>query len=344
MGKEPSTEPYVNLIAQALMDKIKTTTGNINQTDIVNNCQEKQLFISQGTVSRAFSNPGSMTVATLIKICAGLNLDLADLLNVNKEQDMDIDSLLPVTDSFIQDPDSSAFQGYTGDFYTYFFQTTGQHSDLIEGRLSFKASDDRKTCNAFFTLPTGKTKMINQTEEQVIKNYSGRLIISIPMRAAYCILSSESEICFFAFFHFHIIAERLRCATASVVTVSAGANRRPTVHRMCICDRKISGTDLNYIKGQLLLNDSDILISSSNLEKIRKDANFSSEFISILDNAVQKEKYYSIPEHSLYEGEILAERAKQISLLRNYSCAKKYNKISTKTDEFLYAIISGLKG
>lgn len=340
MEKEISGEYYIKKYAQEILEQIKARNPRINQTKIVERCAEKGLYVTQGTISRAMKEPESMTFATLVKICAGLDLDLLDLFTRQEKAACPEVSSTSEESLFIRDPGNRAFHGYLGNYFSYFYQTTGNEQEIMEGHLTFKPSKDNTRCDATFFLPTGKT---NDENREVVKIYSGELLMSVPMRAAYCILYSENEICFFSFSHFHIISEHLRCTMAGVVTVSSGANRRPTMHRMCISDRKITGKELDYIKGQLLLNESDILISARNLEKVKNSSDFSPVFLNMIGNAVQKERYYSISETRLFNNEMSEEElAREISLLRKYSAAGKYNKVSERTNELLYSIINSI--
>ena len=212
------------------------------------------------------------------------------------------------------------------------------------GNLEFKNSPDNSFVEAIFSLPTGKKRENDDRVEDIVKNYKGQLVVSVPMRAAYCILYSENEICTFTFSHFHIINEQLKCVMANAVTVSAGSNRRPTIHRMCIIDEKIEidNNSLTYIKGQLLLNEANILISAGNLELLRQSEELSTEFKQQLETARSKETYYSFSESKLIDGEVDEKAAKNVSVVRNYSISGKYNKVSMRTDEMLYAIVKGL--
>ena len=95
-----------------------------------------------------------------------------------------------------------------------------------------------------------------------------------------------------------------------------------------------------YIQGQLLLNNSDILISERNLEQFKKDPRIPKHFLPLLNGALQNETYYSITEAKLTESNFSEEDlVKLISLLRMYSEAPKYNKISRKTDDALYELL-----
>lgn len=278
-----------------------TESHNISQKKIVEYCKKKEIKITQSTISRALSHPESAKLSTIIDICSGLDLNMQEVFNRSFTYDASNTDFVLNSNQFITDPSDKAFRGYKKKYQVYFYQTVGKDSDIIMGKLEFKNSSDGSFVEALFTLPTGKKRIVENKEEDIEKNYKGQLVVSIPMRAAYCILYSENEICAFTFSHFHIINEQLKCVMANAVTVSAGSNRRPTIHRMCIIDEKIEidNNSLTYIKGQLLLNEANILISAGNLELLRQSEELSTEFKQQLETARSKETYYSFSESKL---------------------------------------------
>lgn len=338
-----STEEYINKIAEYINSYMDN--HSITQTKLAEICQNKGLNTSQSTISRALAHPESAKLSTFVDICLGLDLDPQDVFNRRAEQNKKDTTLTLNSKQFIIDPNDKAFRGYKKKYHTFFYQTIKKDSEIIMGNLEFKNSQDNSFVEAIFSLPTGQKREAEDGEEEIIKNYKGQLIVSEPMRAAYCILCSENEICAFTFSHFHILSEQLKCVMANVVTVSAGSNRRPTIHRMCIIDEKveINKSSLEYIKGQLLLNEANILISSSNLELLKKSEELSSEFKQLLETAKSKETYYSFSEAKLIDGDIDEETAQSISIVRNHSISGKYNKISMRTDDMLYAIIKNIQ-
>lgn len=340
--EEKETEPYISEFSKNIANKIRILIREkgINQTQIVEKCKDNGLYISQGTISHAINSPESITFSTLLKICFGLDINVCELFSDIKN---DENNYISNSDLLIRNPFDSAFRGYLGKYYVYFYQTRGKNENLIKGVLEFGASKDKTRCEAKFRLPTGKFKRENEKIKEIVKEYQGELIISISMRSAYCFLCSDNEICLLIFSHWHLLNEHLRCAMASAVTTSSGSDRRPTLHRMCISRTFIEEKDLKYIKGQLLLNDSDILISEDKLENLKNDEALSQEFLMLLENSLKEEKYYSVPEASLVSDDMSEDKfAKEISLLRTYSTAAKYNKISAQTNNLLFTLINDI--
>ena len=101
--------------------------------------------------------------------------------------------------------------------------------------------------------------------------------------------------------------------------------------------------DLHFLKGQLKLNSSRVLISKKEfqalLKKYASDSDVSlKKFFSSFQNLAEQEEYYEIEESTLLGINIPV--GTKINLLREASTSDKYNKISSKCDEFLFEYIS----
>lgn len=102
--------------------------------------------------------------------------------------------------------------------------------------------------------------------------------------------------------------------------------------------------DYEFVRGQLKLNDSTIIMPSGSLDKLLTSAkNSNSELEYYLEKC--KEFLDTTGYEALEEGKIRGIetssniKAQAISLLRSVSIAPNYNKISTKTEEFVYQYI-----
>lgn len=309
----------------------------LSQKGLSELCAQKGMKVSQATISNILNASQNCSLGNLISICNALEVALDELISSKKSPHH---STLTLDDGFITDPSDKAFKGYLGTFKLYFYQTIGKNSDLLTGDLILKP--DNNICTARLTLYTGQHIAADKTTAPVTKTYTGQMVISTSMRCAYIHLYSSdlSEVSFINFSHFYLFHKSLKCVMANAVTTSAGANKRPTIHRICISDNKISSALLPYVKGQLLLNEAEILISSKKLEAFKKNELVQPEFLDLLTDAIQNERYYSVTEAKLTGNDISEEDlVKMISLLRSYSIAPKYNKVSRKTDEALFSLL-----
>ena len=101
--------------------------------------------------------------------------------------------------------------------------------------------------------------------------------------------------------------------------------------------KRLSEENQKYIRGQLRLNESEILIAKEQYERLIREENIPKEFCDTFEKESKVEQYYSVTEAKLVNCNIIEkEFARAISLLRDYSTAPKYNKVSMKTDEFVF--------
>ena len=307
--------------------------------------------LGQSTVSKFLAGDTRVSLIHIAKICRALEIDPGEILSLvsageRKESGNEILETWE-NDMLICDPSHPAFKGYMRDFEVFFNSTISSENKILHGKLSFQSSGNGRYCSAKLVLNTGK-KTIDGTPIQ--KKYRGKMIISLSMSACYCVLTEMEigEICFIVFNHMFLFNEELACRMACVATVSSGGNKRPTMHRLLLSRKELDmenpeSDDYKFVKGQLLLNTSDILIEKSSYEKMKKEEADFTERSEIRDLLDEFERYwerldvYRIDEAKLRNANCeMEEKIRLISLLRKYSMSERYNKISTKTDEHIY--------
>lgn len=331
-------EDYEKEFSDKLKNNIqrKIKEMNLTQNEIVDKCRDAGVMISQGTISNISNKNKSISFSTVVGLCKGLEIDIHEILpeTVSRET---------VTTSSFKMPTSAtnnnAYKGYIGSYHMYFFPTISNKEELLHGELEISPPSDEKICSATMTLHTGDKRTVNGKKVEIIKEYVGEFFISIPMQSGSCILKNDQmdEQCFFVFHHWHIYSNDLMCRMAVAATTSAGSNRRPTIHRLYMCREPLSEENQKYIRGQLRLNESEILIAKEQYERLIREENIPKEFCDTFEKESKVEQYYSVTEAKLVNCNIIEkEFARAISLLRDYSTAPKYNKVSMKTDEFVF--------
>lgn len=160
------------------------------------------------------------------------------------------------------------------------------------------------------------------------------------------------EICFLNFRHMFIFNQNLECRVGTISSTSSGENRLPVMQRILISKKPlhVNGRNLSdqeFVQGQLRLNNSKILISNNDLmalaEEYDDDPDLNSFFNEFTKNTTEK-NYRVLDESSLQNIPVSsAIKTKGLGILRNASSALRYNKISTKTDEFMFEYISNTK-
>lgn len=308
--------------------------------------------LGQSTVSKFLAGDTRVSLIHIAKICRALEIDPGEVLSLENAGNNKSNNSYDIfenweNDVLIYDPSHPAFKGYLRSFEVYFNSTISSENKILHGSLQFHPSGNGHYCVAELILDTGK-KSIDGTAIQ--KKYKGKMIISLSMSACYCILTEIEigEICFIVFNHMFLFNEALACRMACVATVSSGGNKRPTMHRLLLSRvaldiENADNDDFKVLKGQLLLNTSDILIEKTAYEKMKKnETSFMerNEIRELLDESEANWEHleiYRINEAKLRNANCETdEKVQLISLLRNYSIGDRYNKISTKTDEQVY--------
>lgn len=317
---------------------------HLKQKDVEMLCKKAGAPISQGTISNVLKGTTSATISSVVNICKGLGVGLLDVLPeivpANDGNAVIESNEENQTTTKIDVESDIAYKGYLGEYHVYFFPTISSKNDLLHGILKISPFVGRPFCKASMKLFTGDKKIVGDKTEEITKEYEGEFIISLPMQSGYCILRNSliNEQCFFIFHHWHIFNNELKCRMAAVATTSSGGNRRPTIHRLYMCRDELSIENQKYIRGQLRLNDSEILISKINYIKLlREEEDIPEKFKQIFEEEAKIEPYYRVTESKLRNCDIMEkEFARAISLLRDYSVSPKYNKVSMKTDEFIF--------
>lgn len=313
--------------------------------------------INQSTLSKLLSGKSGFTLEHIAKIAQALKVDAADLVSFHArpltvDNNLYSSHFIPENDNLVCSVTRPAFKGYIGNkYYLYFYSTISSETKLIQGELTLTASEENR-CNINLEIYTGQ---IDVSGNPIKKIYTGDMVISISLASCYCTLTNAEigELCFLSFHHMFLFSQDILCRVGAVLTTSSGGNRRPTLHRMIISkyafDLDEDSEDLHFLKGQLKLNSSKILISEKEFDALVKqcsseaDGNLKKFFSSFKDLA-EHEEYYQIEESSLLGTNVPVDtKINGISLLRKASASSKYNKISSKCDEFLFEYISSHK-
>lgn len=317
--------------------------------------------INTSTLSKIMKKRTKLGLDHLFAICKALKINPSKIFEIPEEHkksfasDLGLfqDNIFKSNATLIRDPQNVAFNGYVAQrYFVYFYSTISSEISLINGRLKFDASEDNTYCKASLELHTGKK---DQEGKDICKFYEGELLISLSMGCCYCILmnSVTGEFCFLNFRHMYLFNQALVCRVAAALTTSSGESKLPTIHRALISYRKLHFTDdndsdLDFIQGQLRLNNSSIIIQKSyfedKYEEVCKKTNLSENVKKLIETALTEKCIYDcyILDEARIRGENYsdAEKIKAINILRDLSVSSKYNKISPKTDEFFFKYLS----
>lgn len=340
------TKGYISKYQERIGENIKELMKihNITQKEMKEKCEKAGFDISQATISNAKRGHGNITISNLLAIAYALNVNIMEILDVPcaliTDESNKRDPLLNMEgEMFITNPESAYIKSYLGKFHVLFYKTSGTSDDMVKGILEINPGKNKMSCEVTLRLDVNE---VTRLGEEIRKVYKGQLISSPAMRSVYIFLfnSQIGEASMLLLQQIFVSYHQVETAMAVAITTASGANRRPTVHRMCISRQEVKAENMDYIKGQLLMNTSDIILTNEQIENIFSDNNIPVSFKKLLKKAVTRGNCYCIPEADLVDTSVSDnEQMRIISYVRSQSTSPKYNKISKKTDEVLYNIL-----
>lgn len=297
-----NSEVIANIISylQNSMEK-----KGINRSRLFELCEEKGGKVAEKTIYNMFKRPASTTVSTLLKVCDGLDLNLAAIfhaIEIAKTAPQDSDHKL------IYDIKNPAYTHYTGEYHVFFLPTAPDASGdkpPVHGTLTF--GDIHSTHECYATLDIDSGDLTNEGEP-FVKHYEGTLIYSTN-GIMFCTLVSNSygDMWFLTFSHGNLNNSDLACVVGCAATSSAGINRFPAIHRFCLCNKKeypdIDDKTLNSIKGILRLQNDYLFVQKDIVEEYLQRDDLDPAYKANLTNYLNIAKeYYALSKPVLHDG------------------------------------------
>ena len=353
-----SESEYCNIVIKRIKEYMNK--NEIKQLDL-----SKKSNINQSTLSKIMSGETKLTLQHIFRICNSLKVDPEILLSFDQEIatstlhqiDAGLINKRYIDDQIlIRNTTHHAFKGYITPepLFLYLYSTISSESLLLEGNIIFEDTEYHNFCKATMNIFTGQKDFDGKP---IVKVYHGELIISLTMGTCYCVLINKDigEICSLYFKHAFLFNQKLACRVATVISTSSGSNRLPIMQRALITDTELkvndaTSSDFDFVRGQLKLNDSEIILSDSSYTEIKTLVDntsgelktFLSECINSANKLSDSINYYIFDETKIRSINVTSDaKAQGISMLRNLSISPKYNKISTKTEEFTFQYING---
>lgn len=318
---------------------------NYNQQKVLLMCSERGYSINQSTLSKILSG-SSIQIFQIVQICNVLSLNLSEVLSLDPETEVCIkEKYKDSSNQIITDARNSAFRGYKGIYSAYFYTTKNENS-IHCGTFKIQETPITHQCAADFRFKTGEK---DENGNDIEKHYTGPIYYSVSMQTIYCEICSEEigEKCYLLFHYDFLAYQNLECRLVTALTVSSGVKRLPTMHKLLLTKKQLTQSDLEYLCGQLKLNNSEILMSENAYREFLRDSKLPEKFFEYFGeretyaegflSSVAKMPYLSFNE-SLISDSFLPplDKIKIIGLLRKYSSAPRYNKISGKAEEMVY--------
>lgn len=332
---------YYKLVGKRLSTAMKTL--HYTQQQVLAKCMDHGYTINQSAISKMLSGTNIQTFH-VAQICEALGLNIAEVLSFDENTEIQVKEK-PQTPSLITDARHNAFRGYMGSYSIYFYTTKNEDS-IHHGIFNLQEDPATHQCMADLRFKTGEK---NEEGMDIEKHYTGPVYYSMSMQTIYCeVFSAEiGERCYLLFHYDFLAYQNLECRLATAITVSSGVKRLPTMHKLLLTRTELSNDTLDYLCGQLKLNSSEILISENAYREFLRDPKLPNKFFEYFGekethaerfiSSVAKVPYFSFNE-SLISDSFLPpfDKIKIICLLRKYSAAPRYNKISGTAEEIVY--------
>ena len=334
---------YCQLVGKRLSIAIEQL--HFTQQQIILKCSEQGYSISQSALSKMLSG-GNIQTLQVVQICKVLALDISEVLSLNPDAEVRVKKQQQIrSEQIITDAQNTAFRGYKGTYAAYFY-TTKNENFIHDGIFKIQEDPVTRQCMVNFRFKTGEK---DEKGKDIEKHYTGPVYYSVSMQTIYCEVYSEEigEKCYLLF-HYDLLAyQKLECRLATVITVSSGVKRLPTMHKLLLSRTQLTSDDLEYLCGQLKLNNSEILMSENAYREFLRDPRLPEKFFEYFGeresqasgflSSVAKIPYISFNESLISDSFLpVFDKIRIICLLRKYSSAPRYNKISGKAEEIVY--------
>lgn len=237
---------------------------------------------------------------------------------------------------------------YLGDYQCLFHSTDSASNYTNRGKLSLTGT--KRSCSAHLEL-------YNEAGA-CIKRYQGVFFLNSHFETCNILLCGGTfhEICM-------IIAPMAKPSIdinqfifGLALTSAAGANKRPTAHRILFYRKTLSPEIESLIKSQLLLNTDMISLTAEQLTELRKYASSKAQerhgranyyklverFCDIIERRGQKKTVYTIEESLLFdikENGSLLERSQATAVIRTHALGEYYNKIGKAGQTLLLQLL-----
>lgn len=310
------------------------------QEQLAEKCSQLGLELSQSSISRLLKGIDKFDAFKIATICKALELKLDEVLSF----DPNLEANVRKDDAFITDATNKKFQGYMGNYKGYFYST--ENNDTIHcGDFKFYPDPSTNKCLVSFTFSTGKNDVY---DKPIKKTFEGTAKLSDTLGAICCELSSKDntgDVSYIIFKYDFIANQQCVCRIGMVVTICAGLKRLPVAQKLLICRQELTETDIDFIAGQLRLNDDVILISDSDYYDFKECPLLPESFKAYVNRGedlfalkAAKLSFYSFREDDVLESKTLSRRdkSKVINLLRKYSNSKRCKKVGPKSEAYIF--------
>lgn len=265
---------------------------NIEQKELILACKKVGMPISQPDISKIYSAKKSINIYQLTAVCKVLNKPMEFFVMEEDRQRKDFCD--PRGAQALVDSGSEV-ETYKGCFHFYYLSTALGEDKILHGILVI----DEK-CGYYelgLTLDTG-TK--DRQGETIIKEYTGRILVSSALGGAYLIFKSHAigEVSMICIRHRNYSVKDMECRIGLVLTISAGEAKEPTAHRCLLIRNELNKDILEEMRPWLRMVSKRICINKDKLEKILTEV--ASKYPDCQDEIEKIRRTPSVDEVELY--------------------------------------------
>lgn len=316
------------------------------QQKILAEAAQRGYNLAQASLSKLLSGSNMQTLQ-IVQVCAVMHLNIAEILSLDPEATVHLPEkqVKKSASIIVSDARDPKLRGYLGEYSIYFY-TTKNENFIHNG--TFKLLEE-PTTHQFMADFRFKTEEKDELGIDIEKHYFGPAFYSSSMQTIYCELCSEEigEKGYFLFHYDYLAYQNLKSRLITAITVSSGIKRLPAMQKLLITRDPLEKEDIDYLCGHLKLNNSEVLISENAYREFLRDPHLPKKFFEyfgeqehqaerFIDSAA-KVPYYTFNESLISDSFLpLEDKIKIICLLRKYSAAARYNKISIKAEEIIF--------
>lgn len=353
----------------SLSSRLKST--RLSNKEMISKIEKAGFSISSSTFSDIKNAKSTnITLDNLLIICLAMEWDISDFLpkiatgesvstsspNFDNSfyltENSTPNKILPHRNPIFSSSENSFIRQWRGVYEMVFFPTAEAELYPIKGKLFIGediAGGSYDPCRVVFEFRTGKESV---DHKPTVKRYYGSFLLATRTHTAHITLvwPEFGEITYLSIIDPVTATEGVKCAVGMALTVSSGTTRVPTSHRVIISRDPISETNMSLIRGLLFMNESDILITKSDYNKMLEDEHVPKSYFNTFlnPNNSQHEVFFPHPEvfYRIREDKInaidemkSADKLLFLTLLREYSLSRRYLKLGQIVSEDLYKML-----
>lgn len=236
----------------------------IKQSQMIELCKSVGMPISQPDLSKILSGKKGASVYQLASISKAIGVPM-DFWVCEKDNGQGDFFGFYHSEKLISS--GSELDYYEGKFYFYYLSTAITEEKILRGEMNIERGA------SFFELKLSLDTGERDFQSNAIrKEYTGRILVTLALGAAYLILKSDilGEICMICLRHrSYNTVKNVECRLGLALTMSAGEIKSPVAHRCLLVRKELRPEQLEDLRPWLYMVGEDIRVDKGKLEKLK---------------------------------------------------------------------------